>query len=164
MSESELYALSSELEALCLPMLYPDTDVEQSAWAAGVRRGRLLSSRLYGAGVCAAACVELRRLLPLLMFQSVSPVFGGVRLSHLLRQSFRCHLRLPDGLNESRLRLYLYGLTYNGSLLPRVGRWLAVSSASPALRSDASWQRLYRDYRSLHSCGLPSATASSVGW
>ena len=162
MQKSELRLWSLELESLCVPMLYPESDVIQSEWSSRVRRGRQLATLLYGVGVQENVRTELRRLLPLLMFQSACPVFGGRSLSLLLRQSHRCQLLLPDGLDESRFRLYLYGLTYNGSLLQRVGRWVADCSRDEIIQSNPSWQRLCQDYRSLRTYAFPAVPVANV--
>lgn len=113
-------ALISEAHAL----LYPDEDIFLDEWQAATERVRLQARALWTAGTSGDE-VECLRLLSLLMAGAAVPVFSRAERRKLCAAARACLETQPLSLLTIRLRLYLYGETYDESLYREAARWLA---------------------------------------
>lgn len=117
---SSALSLISEAHAL----LYPDADIFLDDWQAATERVRVQARALWAAGPCCGEA-ECLRLLSLLMAGAAVPVFSP-RERRKLCASARASLEAqPLSLLTVRLRLYLYGETYDGRLYREARSWLA---------------------------------------
>lgn len=113
-------ALMSEAHGL----LYPADDIYLDEWQARGERIHRLATFLWQAGEAAEPQAEAERLLALLMAKAAIPLFGPYDSRRLATLSRQCIRRMPVTLLTVRLRLYLYGDTYEECLYEEAHRWL----------------------------------------